>query len=123
MSRTVAFADEIDVAPGIFPYDKNMSTANRGDKPAYGPVRTVLDLGQLMRSHRKARGWTLKMVSGFANVSMRFLSELERGKETAEIGKALHALRLLGLEVVILPRREAPPSKRRVVGTDRERAE
>ena len=100
-----------------------MSKAKRGVDPAYGPVPTVLDLGQLMRSHRKARGWTLKTVSGFANVSMRFLSELERGKETAEIGKALHALRLIGLEVVILPRREAPPSKRWVVRTDRERAE
>ena len=100
-----------------------MPEARQARNPAYGPVRTVLDLGQLMRSHRKGRGWTLKMVSGFANVSMRFLSELERGKETAEIGKALHALRLLGLELVILPRREVPPSMRRVVRTDRELAE
>ena len=100
-----------------------MPEAKKGKNPAYGPVRSVLDLGQLMRSHRKGRGWTLKMLSGFANVSMRFLSELERGKETAEIGKALHALRLLGLEVVILPRREAPPSAQRVVRTERESAE
>lgn len=65
----------------------------------------------------------MKTVSGFANVSMRFLSELERGKKTAEIGKALHALRLLGLEVVVLPRREAPPSTRRVVGIECEPAQ
>lgn len=99
-----------------------MQEARQFKNTAYGPVRTVGDLGKLMRSHRKSRGWPLKMVSGFANVSMRFLSELERGKETAEIGKALHALRLLGLEVVILPRREVPPPTRRVVGNDRERA-
>ena len=43
---------------------------------------------------------------------MRFLSELERGKETAEIGKALHALRLLGLEVVLSPRAQVPVSAR-----------
>ena len=43
---------------------------------------------------------------------MRFLSELERGKETAEIGKALHALRLLGLEVVLSPRAQVPISAR-----------
>ena len=66
-----------------------------------------------MRSHRKSRGWTLNKLAGFANVGMRFLSELERGKETAEIGKALNALRLLGLEVVILPRHQVPGPLRR----------
>jgi hypothetical protein len=49
---------------------------------------------------------------------MRFLSEFERGKETAEIGKVLKALRTLGLEVIIQPRsgpvpgvRDARPAK------------
>lgn len=100
-----------------------MAEAKQDESRLYGPVRSVIDLGQLMRSHRKGRGWTLNKVSGFANVSMRFLSELERGKETAEIGKVLHALRLLGLEVVVVPRRQAPPSARRVVTTGRELAE
>ena len=35
---------------------------------------------------------------------MRFLSEFERGKDTAEIGKVLAALAALGLEVVVKPR-------------------
>jgi hypothetical protein len=39
---------------------------------------------------------------------MRFLSEFERGKETAEIGKVLKALRTLGLEVIIQPRGGVP---------------
>ncbi len=65
-----------------------------------------------MRLHRKSRGWTLQQLAGFANVSMRFLSELERGKETAEIGKALHALCLLGLDVVIAPRGQVLTSVR-----------
>ena len=100
-----------------------MADAKQDKSSLYGPIRSVIDLGQLMRSHRKGSGWTLNKVSGFANVSMRFLSELERGKDTAEIGKVLHALRLLGLEVVIVPRRQAPPSARRVVMTGREFAE
>ena len=94
-----------------------MSEVNKPEYPAFGCVRSVLDLGQLMRSHRKSMGWTLETLSGFANVSMRFLSELERGKETVEMGKALHALRLLGLEVVVVPRRQVPPSARGVVIT------
>ena len=35
---------------------------------------------------------------------MRFLSELERGKATAEVGKVLSALDQLGLEVIIQPK-------------------
>lgn len=52
---------------------------------------------------------------------MRFLSELERGKETAEIGKAVHALQLLGLEVIVVPRHEVPASLRRGSRLHRER--
>ncbi len=86
--------------------------------PRYGPVRSSRELGQLVRSHRKSRGWTLEKLSRFANVSMRFLSEFERGKETAEIGKAVHVLQFLGLEAVIVPRHEMPASLRRVTKVD-----
>jgi transcriptional regulator with XRE-family HTH domain len=57
-----------------------------------------------VRAHRKQRGLTLETVSGLGNLSIRFLSEFERGKETAEIGKVLKALRTLGLEVIVRPR-------------------
>ena len=89
-----------------------MVKASKAWEPTYGPVRSASDLGRLMRSHRKSRGWTLQRLAGFANVSVRFLSELERGKETAEIGKALHALQLLGIEVVLSPRAQVPVSAR-----------
>lgn len=46
----------------------------------------------------------MERIADLTNVSLRFLSEFERGKETAEIGKVLQALRILGLEVVIQPR-------------------
>ena len=76
----------------------------------YGAVRTAEELGRLVRAHRKHRRLTLETVSGLGNLSTRFLSEFERGKETAEIGKVLKALRTLGLEVIIQPRgRAAPP--------------
>lgn len=70
----------------------------------YGAVNTVAELGSLVRAHRKQRHFTLERISGIGNVSTRFLSEFERGKETAEIGKILQTLRVLGLEVHIVPR-------------------
>ena len=75
------------------------------DNPiSYGRIQSVEDLGRLIRSLRKQKRLTIETVSGLGNLSPRFLSELERGKETAEIGKALKVLRTLGLEVVIQPR-------------------
>lgn len=74
------------------------------DDISYGAIHTVHELGRLVRAHRKRRSLTLETVSGLGNLSTRFLSEFERGKETAEIGKVLKALRTLGLEVVVQPR-------------------
>lgn len=74
------------------------------DDLEYGVVKTPQDLGHLARRHRKKRELTLETLSALGNFSPRFLSEFERGKETAEIGKVLKALHTLGLEVVIQPR-------------------
>ena len=78
----------------------------------YGTVQTAEELGRVARTHRKQRRLTLETVSGLGNLSTRFLSEFERGKETAEIGKVLKALRTLGLEVIIQPRGRAMPVER-----------
>ncbi len=72
-------------------------------KPQYGRTQTALELGSLARAHRKTRHLTLNTLSGLSNLSIRFLSEFERGKPTAEIGKVLKALKILGLEVVVRP--------------------
>ena len=72
--------------------------------PHYGVVRSASELGRLARTHRQNRSLNLERVSGVGGFSMRFLSEFERGKETAELGKALAALATLGLEVVVKPR-------------------
>jgi HTH-type transcriptional regulator / antitoxin HipB len=68
------------------------------------PIRNAAEFGTLIRRYRKNHHITLESVSGISQLSMRFLSELERGKETAELGKALKALQLLGLELIIQPR-------------------
>ncbi len=71
----------------------------------FGKIQSARELGILIRAFRKKQHLTLEKVSGLTNISMRFLSELERGKETAELGKVLTTLNNLGLELVIQPRR------------------
>lgn len=80
--------------------------------PRYGRTLTVSDLGSLARAHRKSKHLTLKTLSGLSTLSIRFLSEFERGKTTAEIGKVLKALKILGLEVVVRPVRPVTSSDR-----------
>ena len=70
----------------------------------YGRIKSTGELGRLVRTHRKDKGLTLETVSGLGNLSTRFLSEFERGKETAEIGKVFKALRTLGLDIVVRQR-------------------
>lgn len=83
------------------------------EETMYGVIQSPEQLGRLARAHRKQRHLTLETVSGLGNLSPRFLSEFERGKETAEIGKVLKALRTLGLEVSIQPRGRAAPMRAR----------
>ena len=64
------------------------------------------DIGQQIRQRRKEAGLTLKDAAGMAGVGVRFLSELERGKPTLQIGLAIQVLQLFGLELHIHPRGE-----------------
>lgn len=75
--------------------------------PAYGRVRTPADIGRLCRAERTRRRLTLDDVYETTALSTRFLSEFERGKEHASIGRALRALHSLGLDVIVLPRGQA----------------
>ncbi len=86
------------------PMAKHSTTSN----VSFGRIKTASELGQIMRAFRKSQHLTLEKVSGLSGLGMRFLSELERGKETAEIGKALEVLNKLGLEVIIQPRGYRP---------------
>lgn len=58
-------------------------------------------LGDLIRQRRKAMGLTQLDAAGLCGVGERFLSELERGKASASLGKTLQVLKRLGLRVWI----------------------
>ena len=71
------------------------------------PLATPAELGTVLRAQRKAQGLTLEQLSGLSGLGMRFLSELERGKSTAELGKTLQVARLLGLDCFLVPRSQS----------------
>ena len=55
---------------------------------------------------RKAQGLTQKQLADLCGVGITYLSNLENGKDTAEIGKALHVVRMLGLDIFVAKRGE-----------------
>jgi y4mF family transcriptional regulator len=64
-------------------------------------VRDVMALGKAIRRHRKFMGLTQQDAAGLCGVGERFLSELERGKESASLGKALQVIKRLGMRVIL----------------------
>ncbi len=62
-------------------------------------IRTTEDLGAAIRAARKRQGYTQVELAEIAGVGVTYVSNLERGKETAEIGKALHLVELLSISL------------------------
>jgi len=62
---------------------------------------TPKQLGKIIRDARKDEQLTQAELAGLAGIGIRFISELERGKETCELGKALTILNMLGLSLSI----------------------
>ena len=62
------------------------------------------DFGAAVRQYRKAQGFTQQELADYSGCSLMFISNLERGKETAELGKALSVLATLGVDLRAVPR-------------------
>ena len=59
-------------------------------------------LGIAIRKQRKFMGLTQLDAAGLCGVGERFLSELERGKKSARLGKAFQVLSRLGFQVDLI---------------------
>ena len=64
---------------------------------------TPEQIGTLIRNTRKSLGATQKDLALSSGTGLRFVIDLERGKETCEIGKALTILHTLGIRVTLTP--------------------
>ena len=54
-----------------------------------------------VRQKRKEDGLTLADTASLCGVGYRFMSDLENGKETVQVGKVVKVLTALGLEMTI----------------------
>lgn len=66
---------------------------------AFVSLEGVSQFGEAIRRFRKLRGLTQQQLADLAGCSIMYVSMLERGKETAELGKALKILDALDVEV------------------------
>jgi len=61
------------------------------------------NIGEAVRDARKAAGLRQDQLAASAGVGLRFVVELERGKQTAQFGKVLQVLTALGLSLEVAP--------------------
>ena len=74
------------------------------NKLPYGKILSTQDLGDVVRQVRKEQGATQAEFASLCGVGVRFISDLENGKSTAELGKVLQVIKCLGLELSLQPR-------------------
>lgn len=93
--------------PPINPPSPSETYIGFGIPPPSAPPRlTVMkivsasDLGGMIRAARKERRLSQQAFADLAGVGRRFLSELENGKPTLELDKALKVAAACGIELV-----------------------
>ena len=72
-------------------------------------MKTIQDmqaLGRAIRDRRRELGYTQAFLADYAGISASFLSELENGKETIQVGKMIDVLSLLGMDICLSKRGE-----------------
>jgi y4mF family transcriptional regulator len=66
-------------------------------------ITTTVDFGELIRHTRKKTKLTQSQLAAASGVGERFIRELEKGKATCQLEKALLILQMLGIKLEALP--------------------
>ena len=69
-------------------------------------IKNTADFGKALKRRRKELGYTQRYISEYTGFSISFISDLENGKSTAELGKAIYLANMLGLDVAVNTRGE-----------------
>lgn len=70
-------------------------------------ITDVNSFGQAIRARRKKLNYTQAYLAEFTGYSVSFISDLERGKPTIELGKAIYLSHILGLDLEFHEREKA----------------
>jgi y4mF family transcriptional regulator len=68
------------------------------------PITTSKDLGERIKSARKAKKLNQQEIADLAGVGRRFISELENGKPSLEFDKVINVARATGIDLFSKPR-------------------
>lgn len=74
--------------------------APEGADPEPGAIRSTVALGRMVRQARKGMKLSQQQLADAAGVGRRFVSELENGKPTLEIGRALKVCEAAGVLLI-----------------------
>jgi y4mF family transcriptional regulator len=69
-------------------------------------ISSSQDLGKLIREERRAQDLTQEQLAGLTGVGVRFMRELEAGKDSCQLGRALQVAAALGLSLSVSSRQE-----------------
>ncbi len=64
-------------------------------------IASAKQLGILVKTTRQSNQLTQKELAGVCGTGVRFIQDLERGKPTCELGKALNVLKMLGIIIKV----------------------
>jgi HTH-type transcriptional regulator/antitoxin HipB len=64
---------------------------------------TAQEIGKIVRETRKILGVTQKDLALTSGTGLRFVIDLEKGKETCQLGKVLTILHTLGIRLALTP--------------------
>ena len=67
-------------------------------------ITDAVTFGAAIRKRRKELNYTQTFLADFTGVSISFISDLENGKQTCEIGKSLYIMNILGLDCIVAER-------------------
>ena len=64
-------------------------------------ITNTAEFGKAIRARRKELEYTQVFLSEFSGLSVSFISDVENGKSTVELGRALMLANLLGMDLTL----------------------
>ena len=67
-------------------------------------ISETTEFGKAIKARRKDLGYTQVFLSEFSGLSVSFISDVENGKKTIELGKSIYLANLLGMDLELISR-------------------